>query len=291
MTEATQTANPTDAREASMSRVTTQETILAKLTTPEAAKELPQAEKPETEHGKEGEAKPKKPASERIQELAAKRREAEAKAEAAERKAAELEAQVQALRAQAKPLEADARPVRSAFATDEDYTDAVAEWKAKRVIAERELQQAQARMEAEQAEIAERWSKRQAAFMKVVPDYAEIISASEVSVPNHIHEAMLESEQGPQVAMYLALNPEEAKKLSTMKPVSAIKRFRDLERDLAGIEAEETPAPEKDKATPNVQKSKAPAPIEPVKSVPSSSSGSNTSFEEYKRRRRAEQRK
>jgi hypothetical protein len=287
MTEATQTANPTDARQASMSRVVTQETILAKLTPAESTSATPESEKTQPDPSKEGEAKPKKTASERIQELAAKRNEAEAKAEAAERKAAELEARIQAMQAQAKPLEEDARPVRSAYATDDDYIDAVADWKAKRAIAEREKAQAQARAEAEQAEIASQWSKRQEQVMKDLPDYADVIGKSEISVPNHIHQAILESEQGPQIAYYLALHPDEAKKLALMKPVAGIKRIAALERDLAEIEEEEK-TPEK---APPVQKSKAPAPIETIKSVPSSTGSSSNSYEEYKRRREAEKRK
>lgn len=290
MTEATQTANPNDARQASMSRVVTQETILARLNPTEAASAPPESEKTQTEPNKEGEAKPKKTASERIQELAAKRNEAEAKAEAAERKAAELEARIQALQAQAKPLEEDARPVRSAYATDDDYIDAVADWKAKRAIAERERAQAQARAEAEQAEIASQWSKRQEQVMKDLPDYADVIGKSEISVPNHIHQAILESEQGPQIAYYLALHPDEAKKLALMKPVAGIKRIAALERDLAEIEAEEQ-TPEKEEAAPQVKKSKAPPPIDTVRSVPSSTGSSTSSYEEYKRRRQAEQRK
>lgn len=287
MTEATK-ADSTEARQASMSRVQTQETILAKLQTTEAAKVPPEV-KTEDEQGKEGEgdSKPKKSAQERIQDLANKRKEAEAKADAAERKVADLEARLAAQSTQAKPLEADPRPVRSAYATDDDYIDAVSDWKAKRAIAEREQQQAQARAEAEQAEIAAQWSKRQDKFMKTFPDYADIIGKSEVQIPNVIHEAMLESEQGPHMAVYLAMHPEEAKKLSGMKPVAAIKRFRDLERDLAEIEADDTKAEE----TPTPKKSKAPPPIEPVKSVPSSTGSSSNDYEEYKRRREASKKK
>lgn len=284
MSEATQTATP-DARQASMSRVTTQETILAKLAPPEAAKAPPGTEKTQPEPTKEEGEKPKKSAQERIQELAAKRREAEAKAEAAERKAAELEARVLALQASAKPLEATAKPMRSQFATDDEYIEALSDYKAKEAIAERERQQAQARAEAEQAEIAANWSKRQEEAMKRLPDYADVLGKSEVNIPPHIHQALLESDVGPDIAYYLASYPDEAKRISQMKPLAAVKRIAQLERDLMDLEAE----PEPEKKAPKVEKSKAPPPIEPVKSAPSSG-GSASSFEEYKRKRQAEKR-
>lgn len=289
MSEATQTANPTDAREASKSRVSTQETILAKLAPQEAAKEPEQPEKADTEHGKEGESKAKKGPAERIQELANKRREAEAQAAAEKRRADELEARLHAIQAQAKPLEVNARPLRSQYATEDEYIEALTDWKAKDALAKRELEQAQARYEAEQAEIASQWTRRQEKVMKVLPDYAEVIGGSEVSIPDHIHQAILESDQGPQIAYYLALHPDEAKRIAQMKPVSGVKRIASLEHDLAAIEEEE-PESEKEKDKPQVQKSKAPPPIEPVRSSPSAG-GSADSFEEYKRRRQAEQRK
>jgi hypothetical protein len=56
---------------------------------------------------------------------------------------------------------------------------------------------------------------------------------------------------------------------------------------LEAIEAEEAVSKDEPK---QVQKSKAPPPIEAVKSVPSSSGSGQSSFEEYKRRRQAEKR-
>lgn len=284
-TEANQTVS-TDAREASKSRVQTQDTVLASLTPPAAAKEQPDGQKPKDEDSKDdGESRPKKGAQERIRELAGQRKEAEAKADAAERRAAELEAQVLALSASAKPMEAQAKPLRSQFTTDDEYIDALTDWKAREAIARREQEQATARAEAEQAEIAAQWSKRQEAVMKELPDYADVLGKSETSIPAHVHQAILESDQGPQIAYYLALHPEEAKRIATMNPISAIKRIAALERDLSEIEKDDPPAKKEDPATP--QKSKAPPPIDPVKSVPSASATSTGSYEEYKRRRQA----
>lgn len=286
MTDAVQTA-ANDAREASKSRVTTQETILAKLAPQKAASE-PDPEK-DGEHDKEGKSG-KKSAQERIRELADKRREAEAKAEEAERRVQELEARLAAQSANAKPLEAGDRPLRSQFATQEEYEDAVGEWKAKQILAKREAEHQQARIEAEQAEIARQWEKRQQVAMKEIADYADVVGASELQVPDVAFQAMLEHDMGPKIGYYLALHPEEAKRLSGMRAIQVVNRINAIGRDLADIEKDDS-EPEAEKEKPKVQKSKAPPPIEPVKSVPSATGSSSNSYEEYKRRRQAESRK
>jgi hypothetical protein len=290
MTEATQTATTTDAREASKSRVQTHETVLANLAAQGAAS-VPAEEKSEAEKDKDGgESKPKKTAQERIQELAAKRKEAEADAEAARREAAELKARLQALSAQAAPLEESGKPIRSQFATDDEYIEALAAYKAKQAIAKREQEQAQAKAEAEEAELTAAWSRRQEQVMKALPDYAEVVAKSEVSVPAHIYRAILESDYGPQLNYYMCLHPEEAKRIGQMPPIRGIKHLTALERELADIEQEEQVV-EVDKDKPKPQKSKAPPPIDLPKSTPSATPSTTNSFEEYKRRRQAEQRK
>lgn len=269
-----------------MSRVQTQDSVLAKLQPSEAAK-VPAKVEPEAEPSKNEGDKPKKTASERIRELVTRSREAEAKAATEAQRATDLEARVQALTAAAKPIEAGAKPLRSQFPTDDDYIEALSDFKARQAIANREREEAEAHADAEAAEIAAQWSKRQDSAMKVFPDYAEVIGKSELQIPPHVHQAILESDQGPQIAYYLALHPEEAKRVAQMKPIQAIKRIASLERSLADIE-EEPEKPAKAEVTPSLpQKSKAPAPIEPVKSVPSSAPASASSFEEYKRRRQA----
>ena len=96
---------------------------------------------------------------------------------------------------------------------------------------------------------------------------------------------MLESEQGPEIAYYLALHPEEAKRIAAMKPLAAIRRITDLERDLTGI-ADEKPTPKT--ASDSPKKSRAPEPITQVKGIATSTAGPALTFEEHRRRRQAE---
>lgn len=251
----------------------------------EESKDEPKAE----DKPKEGEQKPKKSPQERIVELAHKRREAEAEAADAKRERDLLRSKLQALEAQAAPIETTARPQRASYANDDDYTDALADWKADQAIARRETQQAQARQQAEQAELAQQWDKRQKQAIEAISDYADVVGASEVQVPPYVHQALLESEQGPQIAYFLALNPDEAKRIAGMKPLAAIKHIAALERDLAEVDEDAPKAATKAPDLP--KKSKAPEPINPVKGAsPSNAAGTASSFDEYKRRRLASKR-
>lgn len=286
MTEPTDKVDTPDAREASKSRVVTHESLLASLAAPaseEPTKEEPKGETKVEDKPKEGEQKPKHSAQDRIRELASKRQEAEAKADAEKQRADLLEIKLKALEAQAAPIEATARPQRASYANDDEYTDALADWKADQAIARREVQQAQARQQAEQAEVAQQWDKRQQQAIAAIDDYAEVIGKSEVIVPPYVHQALLESEKGPEIAYYLALNPDEAKRIAAMKPLAAIKRIASLETDLT--EPAEEPAVKKVPDLP--KKSKAPEPINPVRGASASNAGPAQSFEEYKRRRQS----
>src|SRR5574337_939487 len=258
MTDTTQ-VDSTAAREAAMSRVQTQDTVLASLAAPASqegapgSKEQVAKDKPNEEDQKPS----KKTAQERIVELAHKRKEAEAKAEASELRARELEARLQALTATAQPMEAAAKPARAQFA---------------------------ARQKAEQEEVARHWDERQQAAIEAIPDYAEVLGKSEVSIPPYVHQAILESEEGPQIAYYLALHPEEARRIAAMIPLAAIKRVLSLERDLAEPEAE----PSDKKPSDPPKKSKAPEPITPVRSASTAAIAAPAAdYQEYKRRRQA----
>lgn len=282
MTDPTK-VDSSDAREASMSRVQTQDTVLASLAAPASAEPDKDSKEPKTDDKpNEGDQKPaKKSAQERIVELAHKRQEAEAKAEASEQRAKALQAQLDALKAQAQPMESTAKPTRTQFTSDDDYIEALTDWKAQEAVAKRERQQLEARQQAEQSEVAQQWDKRQQEAIAAIPDYAEVIGKSDVVVPPYVHQALLESEQGPEIAYYLALHPEEAKRIAVMKPLAAIKRIASLERDLAEPD-DDAPA---QKASDPPKKSKAPEPIHPVRGAAASNPGKAESFEEYRRRR------
>lgn len=273
-----------DAREASMARVQTQETVMASLAPPasvEAAKES-QDLKPDDKPNEGDQRNGKKTAQDRIVDLVHKNRDTAAKAAESEERAQRYEAELHILRAQAQPMETTNKPMRSQFINDEGYIEALTDWKADAAIAKRESQQREAQVMAEQADVAKGWEKRQQAVITSIPDYAETVGSSDVQIPAHVQQALLESEQGPEIAYYLALHPEEAKRIAAMKPLAAIRRITELERDL--VDVDDTPATKKAVADPP-KKSRAPEPINPVKGTLGSNPGPTSDFAEYRRRR------
>jgi len=284
-----------EAREASKSRVVTQDNLLDKLLPQKTATESEDANKADSQQKQDGE-KPKKTSQERIRELIDKRKEAEVKADAAERAAAELRAQMDALKSGAAPIETKPRPQRNQYATQEEYEDAVGDWRAEIKIAERERQQQEARAKQEFQELTAQWESRQAQVMTEIPDYAEVLSSADVQIPDHLFSELLESPHGPEIAYFLASNPDELKRVKSMNRSKTVRYLVKLEAELtADDKAEDKDEGKKDdkgasastKAAPKT--SKAPAPISPVKPVPTSSSASSAdSFASYRERRRAE---
>ena len=100
-----------------------------------------------------------------------------------------------------------------------------------------------------------------------MPDFDEVVFEMGFPKSEVMTNAILDSEVGPQVAYYLANNPDEAEKIAELPPISALRAIGRLEAKFE--------APPKKKAAANgthataagVKKAAAPppAPIEPVR--------------------------
>jgi hypothetical protein len=280
MTDAAQTADTTDARQASTSRVQTRESVLASLATPTAASEQPTSV--EQTELTEGEKSKGKSPSERWQKLANERRDALEKVSQASAENAELRKRLEALESKAAPAPStDPEPERSAFATEGEYLKATARWMAKQEIADERKREEQARVQAQQAELERQFSERRDKAIAEIEDYADTITNSTVSIPDALVPALLESEHGPFIAYYLAKNPEEARKLAHMSTPAGIRYLVALERELDTDDTVETPK----------QRPRAPEPITPVKGTAASAPGTVKTFQEYKAKRLAQEAK
>lgn len=291
-TEQHQQADTTTARNAERvtPNVVTSETIAAMYAPQakeEATKEEPQGEAKD-ESGTDGKQEGKKNRfQERISELVDKRRAAESEAEQAKREAAELRARLESLTARAEPVKEEPRPSREKFASDEDYIEAVAEWKADQRLAKREREQAEAQAKAQQEQLANQWKRNVEKAKAEIDDFADVIGKSEVALPGHLHQALLESEVGPHLAYYFAKHPDEAKRFAAMSPTTALRQLGKLEDRMMEDDA---PAEPKPKAKPAPEVSKAPPPVTPVKDGRAIDPGPAKSFDEYRARRQAEKR-
>jgi len=287
--------------------VVTSESLMQQLTgTPTPEPKTP--EKPAGEEGKSAEVKPedgqqppkKKPLVEELVRTRHERNAARGEAEEAAAKAARLEAELNDLRARMEanqalpaPKDADPKPERSQFVSDEDYQEALTDWKVDQKLAEQQREQAQARTEAIQQQLADNWAQRLEMAKAELTDFDEVVGKSEIDLPNHLYVAIVESDMGPQLAYYLAQNPSEARLLKGMSHTSALRMLGKLEEQLE--KASEKPEEKKQGGTekkpePPVEKSKAPPPIEPLKdaSGPIEKPTSAMTYAEYKAHRQAQ---
>ncbi len=269
-----------DAREASMSRVTTHDSLLASIATAQPASEAASTKKEESQESKEGTPKVKQSAQERIAELANKRRDAEKKADETRRENDELRARIKALETAAPAVQQEDKPKRINFASEDDYIEALTDWKAQKAVINREQQQQQARFASEEAESSAKYMKTVDEAKSRYDDFSDIVGAARIAIPQHIAMAIKDSEIGGDLTYYLAKHQDEVKKLLEMNPVKAVKYIDRLERDLLADEKSDVVEQVKPEA-----KKRAPEPITPVKGTSVSSDSSAKNFDEYRSRR------
>jgi hypothetical protein len=208
----------------------------------------------------ESESKPNK-LKQRFSELTKQREQARADAQR-EREAREaLEARLQALEQGQAPQRApagDQKPTPDQFTDAFEYAEALAEFSAERALKERDRQDLERRAQEAQAKVVQTWSKRLEAAKAEIDDFDDMVASSDVVVPNHIRDAILESDVGPQILYHLASNQDQAKSFNDMTVAQALRAIGKLE---AKFDKAEGGKPER-----SVVKSKAPAPINPIKS-------------------------
>lgn len=222
----------------------------------------------ETETKATEEKKPNPKLEKRFSELTKQREEARKEA-AREREAREaLESRIAELegKAEPKPVEENVKPQPSQFNDAFEYAEALAEWSAEQAILNREKQDAERKAQEERQKLAESWKQREATIKADLPDYDEMIaSAADVQVNDVIRDAIVESDVGPRILYHLAENPELVDVLNSSSPVKALREIGKLEAKFeAKAITKEVPKSEAEQK-PQVARSKAPAPITPIK--------------------------
>jgi hypothetical protein len=248
-----------------------------------------EAERSEPEIEKEQEEKPKaNPKLERRFSEITKQREEARKEAQQERSAREaLEARLAVLERQPAPQapKVDEEPQPSQFNDAFEYAKALAEFTADKRIGEMRKQDAEAKEAVERQKVIETWASKVQAAKASLPDFDDIVASSDVVVNDDIRDAILESDVGPQILYHLAENEDVAKKIAGLSAKQALREIGKLE---ARFEVKET-APE----TKPIVRSKAPAPIQPLRGsspadVPMSTNGEwHGTFQAWKEARKA----
>ena len=210
----------------------------------------------------------------------------EARAEAQRERDARLalEARLAALeKPQPQQAAVEEEPQPHQFSDAFEYAKALTDYRVEARLAQEKAAQEEARVQIERQKVYDEWSKRVVAAKAELPDFDLMVqSASDVVIPDHIRDAILESDVGPRVLYHFAENPEVVKSLAGMTPIRAL-------REIGKLEAKFEAKAEK----PVVARSKAPEPIQPIRAngkadVPITANGEfHGSYQAWKEARKA----
>jgi len=174
-----------------------------------------------------------------------------------------LEAQVRELQNKAQPTaepKFEAEPKPEQFTDMYEYQQALIDYKVDQRLGEEKQKEANARAEAERQKVINTWAKRVEAAKSEIPDFEDMVGSADVAVSNEVRDAIFESEVGPRVLYHLAENPDLAEKLNGMTMTAAL-------RMIGKLESQFEKKPEEQLQKTAVNKSKAPAPINPIRSA------------------------
>jgi superfamily I DNA and/or RNA helicase len=230
--------------------------------TPEPVAEAEQSEPKEAEKeaNQEGERKQNPKLEKRFSEITKQREEARKEAQNERQARVELEQRLAALEQQRQPQQqsyVDSEPQPSQFNDAFEYAKALAEFSTEKALAERDRQVAQQREQEAQQKIIQSWAQKVQEAKAELPDFDDLVASSDVVVNNAVRDAILESDVGPKILYHLAENNDLAKKIASLSPNAAL-------REIGKLEAKFEVNPETKQTAP-VVRSKAPAPIQPIR--------------------------
>ncbi len=220
---------------------------------PEPAKETPAADAPETQETeptaaasetaeKPLESKPKSKAQRAIDKLTAKNYQLAKDLEEA-RKAKPAEQPAATAQPQGPPQLKD-------FKTPEEWADARDVWKEAKAAEDEARQERQAELDEYNRGVSDLQAKTE--------DWDEVVAQSDIQIREYISAAIVEmGKTGPEVAYYLAKNPDVCEELNGMKKFAAIAKIHEIAKTLGKPAAKGSSPPVKPKVVP-------PAPISTV---------------------------
>lgn len=147
--------------------------------------------------------------------------------------------------------EAKPPPQRSDFASDDEHQQAQfqhAILKEAERIAEQKVAETQ-RKTAHESAVQAFWDKADEVSDRF-PDFHSVVRDPTLPLRDHVFDFVMEAENGPEVAYWLAKNRSEADRIAAMSPVKAVLRLAQVQAELA--------------AKPKQTISNAPAPMKPI---------------------------
>lgn len=125
--------------------------------------------------------------------------------------------------------EAAAKPTSDQFDDYDAYIEALTDWKVEEKTRDVAVK---ATHNAETLHRQASWDDRQVAAMAILTDYNDVVGSSEVQIADHVKDAVMESERGPELAYHMARNPALAEQLNKMSPARAALELGRMEASL-----------------------------------------------------------
>jgi hypothetical protein len=224
----------------------------------EPTQEVEQSE-PVVENEEKVTEDPKPKVKMRFDEVTKQRDLAKQEAEQARQRTQELEQELKAIKSQAAPKEQsrDEKPRPDQFVDAFEYAEALADWSAENAVMRARQEDVEKKIQAERAKVIDTWNKKLEITKSELPDFDDMVASSDVVVSDQVRDAILESDVGPRILYHLAENQELAEKISKSSLITALREIGKLEAKFEKNEPKEVKTV--------AQKSKAPAPISPIK--------------------------
>lgn len=155
--------------------------------------------------------------------------------------------------------------------TYEELTEALSRWAArqehKALTEKRQREESEREQQERSQEVVEYYQEASTAFRAEHEDFNEVVGrikmAQDVAMP--VQNAIMEDENGPQLAYFLGHHPEVCDQLSELSPTKALVMLGRISAQLFPEEAEED--------SPETVTKPAPAPLRPVKKSSPTSTG------------------
>jgi hypothetical protein len=231
-----------------------------------------QSEQDSETEGKATEERKQNPKLEkRFSELTKARKQAEENAAKAQAEKEALEARLREYEDRQSPQpQVDESPIGREPRADQfddafEYAKALAEWSAEKALYDRDQQDLNRKVEEERQKVLKTWSEKLQKAKPNLADFDDIVNSTQVVVSNEVRDAIIESDVGPEILYHLAsLDGEEAERFQALPMSKALREIGKLE---AKFEKQEAAQEEAIRSKPVAQKSKAPAPLSPIKAT------------------------
>ncbi len=193
---------------------------------------------------------------------------------------------------QQRTVPADEEPKREQFQSDAEYYKASAKWEVRQEIrAEKEREQRELAAAEEKAR-NDAYNKRVAESKAKHEDWLEVVNQP-IIIPNGVHEAIKEMDNGPEVAYFLGNHPELCEELMEMSASKATGMIWGISEKLEGEKSEENEEEEEEKPEAKAKEEEKPErkKYEPIRPVGGSNKSSvpldKMSMADYKKAREA----